>query len=296
MASVTTANLGAWLLRCNPDVWDLPVWMEAGGDRIDNWRVVVNYRSRIMAPGQRVALWVSGNSRRIQRGIWGIGYVTSDVHPNAPGDDDEPHYWLDETSHSAATMSVSVDIPLWAEPITDTELKAAGIDDLEVQRQPQMSNPSWISVEQLIRLEPLLGDAGWPELPHHELVTVANNGAAFGAPAMNKIVEDAATAAVIKFYGEDWDVADVSDDNLGWDLTFTHRSGETALVEVKGVQGEEPTVLLTANELRAARSQDGWVLAVVTRALSDPQVSEFAADRVLAAAKPYVYRAAFPPK
>ena len=56
--------------------------------------------------------------------------------------------------------AVFVDIPLLDSPVTDAELRSAAIDDLEVQRVPMGSNPSWLSRDQLSRLTPLL--PGWP--------------------------------------------------------------------------------------------------------------------------------------
>jgi hypothetical protein len=61
-------------------------------------------------------------------------------------------------------------------------------------------------------------------------------------------------------------------------------------VEVKGVSGSEAQILLTANELRAATVDPLWSLAVVTSALSAPELYEFEAAAVVAAASPYVYR------
>lgn len=99
--------------------------------------------------------------------------------------------------------------------------------------------------------------------------------------------------AVIDFYAG-WDVDDVSAQTVGWDLTCTDPvTGGRAFVKVKGVRST-PTVLLTANELKAARAQADWRLAVVTRVLSAPNVVEYSADQALAAAVPYVYRAVMP--
>jgi hypothetical protein len=116
----------------------------------------------MMKPGDRVVLWVSADGRRMARGIWGIGCVTSFVQDEIPHASNaaEVGYWLNEEACLAVTNSIDVDIPLFETPVTDVELKAAG-DDLEVQRQPPGSNPSWISNEQLARLEPLLPD--WPD-------------------------------------------------------------------------------------------------------------------------------------
>ncbi len=259
---VTKDNLGAWFLRCNPEVWDLPSFMDDGNDSIGSWTVVKNYRSRMMAPGQRVVLWATGDGKRIARGIWGLGWVTGPAHDYVPEDleSDDVDYWLDEAANAGAENVVLVDIPLLDTPITDAELKAAGIADLEVQVQAQGANPSWISKEQLLRLERLL--PAWPEPDQpDQQVTVSPHGADFGNPIQNKIVEMAAMDAVRQLYEYDgWHVEDVSGDKCGWDLTCT-RDAEVAKVEVKGVSGDKPAVLLTPNELDAAKNKTDWVLA-----------------------------------
>lgn len=84
-----------------------------------------------------VVLWVSGADRRT-RGIQGVGSVTGAVENSDQG------------------LSVPVDIPLLATPLTDDEIRTAGVHDLEVQRMPAGSNPSWVSVAQWDRIAPLL--------------------------------------------------------------------------------------------------------------------------------------------
>jgi len=293
--TITAANLGAWLLRCNADgVWDLPGFIEDGGDSIDNWSVVDNYRSRMMKPGDRVLFWVSGNGRRMARGIWGTGYVAGYVQDVLPDVDDagEVSYWFNEAARVAVTNSIDVDIPLFDSAVTDTDLRATGVDYLEVQRQPQGSNPSWISIDELADLEALLPP--WPDQPDAEekIIVTDGRGAGFGDAAANAIVEAAAMATVTEYYeAGDWKVVDVSHQRMGWDLTCTSATGETARVEVKGLRGDRPVVLLTANEIRSAKSDDGWILAVVTRALSTPHVTEFEAPAAIATAEAYLYRA-----
>lgn len=228
------------------------------------------------------------------RGIWGLGYVTGYVRDEVPQalKPDEFDYWLDEAARLGVTREVEINIPLLEQPITDVELRSAGIDDLEVQVQYQGSNPSWVSKDQLHRLESLLPQ--WPdedEQPDRE-ITVSTRAVGFGTPVQRAIVEAAAMEAVTDFYeSSQWKVKDVSTDNVGWDLTCRSPGGEVAKVEVKGVSGNRPIVLLTANEMRAAEEDADWVLAVVTRALSKPAVTEFTAAEALEAAAPYVYKA-----
>ena len=288
---ITQDNLGAWLIKCDPARYDLSSAIEAGFEVVTNWSVANNYRSRMMEPGHKVILWVSGDSKVMDRGIWGIGWVTGYVQDTVHDvDPDEETFWHREEDRLAVTNDITVDIPLFDEAVTAVELVALGITDLEVQIQAQSSNPSWVSKEQLVRLEPLVGE--WTdEVEYEEEVTVSQHGAGYGDPLQNMVVEEAAMEAVIDFY-DGWRVDDVSLDKVGWDLTFTHKkTGEVAKVEVKGLSGDRPMVLLTANEIRAAEEEADWVLAVVTRALSKPEVVEYTAQEILAAALPYVYRA-----
>ena len=287
--AITSENFGAWLIKCEPNTWDLVAFVDGGNDYIDDWSVVEGYRSRAMQAHDRIIFWKSGNQVAYPRGIWGIGHVTGPAHDVVIED---PGYWLDDAARLNVTYSVPVYIPLFEQPVTDADLRTAGIDDLEVQKMPGGSNPSWVTAEQLERLDDLLGE--WPEPPELiEELTVSDRGAGFGNVEQSRAVEEAAMAAVIASYkDEGCDVEDVSNDKLGWDIACTHQDGSTAKVEVKGVSGNQPIVLLTANEIRAAGDEPDWVLAVVTRALVESrEILMFDSGEALAAAEPYVYRA-----
>jgi hypothetical protein len=292
--TITEDNLGAWLIKCDPTTkYNLPAAIAAGETVVDNWSVVDNYRSRMMKPGDKVILWVSGNGKVMARGIWGVGWVTGYVQDTVyeeldPG---EETFWYSEADRLAVTNDIDLDIPLFDAALSAEQIIAAGLTDLEVLEIAQMSNPSWVSKDQLARLEPLLEE--WPQpMEPREEITISPRGAGFGDPLQNAVVEAAAMDAVIDYYGSEWRYKDVSTEKLGWDITFTHKqSREVYRVEVKGVSGDRPIVLLTANEVRAAEEETGWALAVVTRALSKPAVTEYTADEVLEAAEPYVYKA-----
>jgi len=281
------------LLKCDPtSKFDLPAAIADGVDTITDWSVVPGYRSEMMTPGDKVVFWVSGNGRIMTRGIWGIGQVTDYVQDSVPEDFQmgDVNYWKDEAARLAVELSVPVDVELFDEAVSAVDLQAAGIVNLEVQRLAQGSNPSWVSREQLAALEAIL--PSWPGEPaKEEEITVSKSGAGFGTAAQNAVVEAAAMAAVIEFY-DGWRYKDVSKDKVGWDISFTHReTRELAKVEVKGVSGSRPIVLLTANELKAAKEHPEWTLAVVTRALSDPKVVEYSVAQALDSAKPYVFKA-----
>jgi hypothetical protein len=296
MALVTRENLGAWLLRCNPvSKWDLAQFVNDGHERIHAWSVKDDYRANIIEPGDVALLWTTGTHPIYRRGIWGWGHVT-DYTQTTLSDDEGDAYWFDQLDRESVKYQASVDI-LIGNPLLDDDLRASGIDDLEVQRQKQGSNPSWVSKAQLARIEHLRG-AVPPFTEGGQTITVRRGGAGFGTPKQNKLIEAAAMNLVKNLYrSRQWDCKDVSDENLGWDITFT-RDDQIAHVEVKGVGGARPVALLTANELHAAEVDDDWILVVVTNALQKPSVHHFTAAQVLESAKPYVFKSdlsTFPP-
>jgi hypothetical protein len=147
-------NLGAWLLKANPALWDLQGFLQAGENRLTSWAVRPGYRTGLMTPGDRVLFWVSGDGRSgLARGIWGDGQLV------APAEDwleTEPGFWRDDRARQALRARVRVDIRLLDEPVTAAELRARGLTDLEVLRVPQGSNPSWVSRAQMAVLDELL--------------------------------------------------------------------------------------------------------------------------------------------
>lgn len=156
--AITRENLGAWLLKANPALWDLRRFRADGERRITSWAVQPGYRSRLMSLGDRVLFWVSGSGADgLARGIWGLGHVRGEAEAWV---DTDSGWWLNDGSRRAVSSRVEVDIPLLDLPVTVAELRAAGIDDLEVLTVPQMANPSWVSKTQLAALEALLPD--WP--------------------------------------------------------------------------------------------------------------------------------------
>ncbi|MFC7492359.1 MULTISPECIES: hypothetical protein [unclassified Knoellia] len=150
---ITEDNLGAWLIKCDPELnSDVPRQIgQPGTGVVTTWCVARNYRSRMMKPGDRAILWVSGNGRRLTRGIWGVGWVTGHVQDT------------DAESGLPVANQVSLDISLFERgaELSSTELLGVGITDLEVQKQAHMSNPSWVTKDQLARIEVLLPP--WPD-------------------------------------------------------------------------------------------------------------------------------------
>ncbi|MCG5433302.1 EVE domain-containing protein [Mycobacterium sp. MYCO198283] len=142
MRAVTPQTLGAWVIKCNPAVTDIAPMLAAGAAK-PWWCVADNYRSRLLADGQRVLFWVSG----CRRGIWGAGRVTGVA---VPGDDGRLH--------------VPTAIALFDEPVPAAALLTVpGLGALEVFRSPQQANPSWVDVAALELLRPLLPPGAWAQ-------------------------------------------------------------------------------------------------------------------------------------
>lgn len=157
------------------------------------------------------------------------------------------------------------------------------LDDLgRISKKPGQNSP--VHVAPLDRQ----GSSTVQELDQRTL-QVSSAGAGFGDAETNALVEAAAMRAAEDHYSN-WVANDVSRDKCGWDITF-RRGEDERHVEVKGVSGQRPKVLLTRNEVAVARDDAAWSLLVVTRALLAPEVHEFSASDVLAAATPYVYLA-----
>ncbi|OZF50453.1 protein NO VEIN domain-containing protein [Rhodococcus sp. 14-2470-1a] len=294
---VTSETLGAWVFKCNPEVYDLPAEIADGETFVDNWSVFDNYRSEMIKAGERAVLWMSGSrDGSAPRGIWGIGWTAGrrfDVNGLSGG------YWIDDSDAAAVRWMAPLSVHLLEEPdrlrVDDIEAVSA-LRDLEVLTQPQGSNPSWLSHGQLAAIQRLLPAWPDPEDVPTTTVTIGKHGAGYGSPEQNAEVESAAMSAVENYYETRLQakVEDVSKQNLGWDITATLPDGEVWHVEVKGVSGSRPIVLLTANEMRAAQSDSSWELATVTSALSDsPMVTVYSSEQTLRQASPHTVRVDF---
>ncbi|TDW98229.1 putative RNA-binding protein with PUA-like domain [Kribbella sp. VKM Ac-2566] len=297
LRKVTRENLGAWMVKCNPSVWDLEGFLDDNGEVIDAWAVQENYRSALMMPGDVVFFWVTGTDRQaLTPGVWGVGHVVApcdwDVRQDVAEDSADNGYWLDRDARLRAFYFAYLELPLLDKPtpraIIGTDPRLA---KLEVLTSPQMGNPQYVSPSEAEALLELVG--GPPAAPetHTDKIAIDRFGAGFGDALKNRVVEISAMNAVTEYLqAKGWRCDDVSVQKCGWDITAS-RDGRERHVEVKGVSGAIPTILLTRNEVVTAQADPDWCLIVVTQALSKQAVHEFDATAAIAASEPYVYRA-----
>jgi len=104
-----------------------------------------------------------------------------------------------------------------------------------------------------------------------------NVGGGFGSSETNRKVEQAAISCVTTHYKErGWLIESVESEKRGFDLLCT-KSNIQEHVEVKGIQGGLISFIITAGEVRQSRSDENFVLCVVTSALSTPKLHKFTA-------------------
>jgi len=132
---VTAASLGAWLLKANPAGGGLTELLRTGFESVETRCVRPSYRTGLVAAGQPVLLWVSGNDPRHPPGIHAHGWTKGPVT-------DGPDGPL---------------MPVWLRPLAqivprDLLLADPVLRGLEVLRMPAGSNPSYLDVEQYATL------------------------------------------------------------------------------------------------------------------------------------------------
>jgi len=140
--AVTLGNLGAWLLKANGVTSDIAE-VAARRQPIQRWCVRPGYRTLLMAAGQPVIFWISGDRRKVTPGIWAVGEVSGrpmvmDGKLRVPLE----LRWLDEDQRVHR----------------DTLRTDEGLATLEVLRQPQAANPSFVTAEQMAALRAYLQD------------------------------------------------------------------------------------------------------------------------------------------
>ncbi|MEU4693656.1 hypothetical protein [Actinoplanes sp. NPDC023714] len=135
---VRLEELGAWLLKGNADHGGLAERF-AREPRVGRWCVQRSYRLELMRAGQPVLFWGSGSRRRgFPYGIWGLGKLIG------PAEESAGNGW-------EVPLDLTIAPP--EEWIPRERLRAHDeLAGLEVLRQPQASNPSFVTKRQFAAL------------------------------------------------------------------------------------------------------------------------------------------------
>ncbi|MET0414519.1 MAG: hypothetical protein ABW022_00670 [Actinoplanes sp.] len=129
---VTLDNLGAWLLKGNADLGGLADRF-AREPEVRRWCVQPNYRTRLMRAGQPVLFWASGSRRRdVPYGLWGLGRLTGPAQLDPAGGG----WWI------PLDLVIAEPARRVARTVLREDPTLAG---LEVLRQPQAANPSFVT-------------------------------------------------------------------------------------------------------------------------------------------------------
>lgn len=125
------------------------------------------------------------------------------------------------------------------------------------------------------RFEDFISDQDVQDLSIDEKKQIFGGG--FGNSETNRKVEQAAISCVIDNYKKrGWSVESVESKNLGFDLLST-KADIHEHVEVKGIQGNLVSFIITAGEVKQSQADEKFVLYVVTSALSNPKTHRFTA-------------------
>ncbi len=102
-------------------------------------------------------------------------------------------------------------------------------------------------------------------------------GGGLGHAETNQKIEQAAISFVSEYYKQGgWTVKSVESEKCGFDLLCTKGESQEH-VEVKGIQGDLLSFIVTSGEVRKSQSDNYFVLCVVTSALSNPKLHRFTA-------------------
>ena len=130
--ALSSETLGAWLVKASGGLPSTRAHLRAGFADAHTGCVRRTYRTELIAPGQRVLLWVSGGSADHPPGIWAHGRTTGVV----------------------ADGVMPVELTVLEHPLLRSDVVGdAGLSGMEVLRMPAGSNPSYVTPEQLAVLE-----------------------------------------------------------------------------------------------------------------------------------------------
>lgn len=254
-----------WALASHPDHFRV---LDAVLEQDEEW-----WRTggRPLAKGDRVAIW-KYKGRDAFRGVIAFGVILTDPAEMELHDEFDP-YWVGLHVEPLPALAPRVRVAYVHAPLLPLWMGATPgsvVNELSVSRT-QGGTAFHIQEDQWARLLDEAG--GWPSASPEattesrtieDAVRGRSRGQGFGLDAsQRRVVEKHAMAVVEEAYRSmRWDVTDVSATSP-YDL-LCERGDERRRVEVKGTTGGAESVLLTRNEVVAARANSTTAaLAVV---------------------------------
>lgn len=149
--------VGAWLLKANPQVWDVIGALERG-DGLDRWRLAWSYRVDLVDVGHPCVLWVTGAATAAHSaGIWATGTVTS--CPEARADDPTDPGWRDGAGRLDTRPYVAVQLRVLPAVLARRELAAdPRFAGSEIFRSPRMGSPLALTPSEWAVVRSMVGD------------------------------------------------------------------------------------------------------------------------------------------
>lgn len=136
--SLSPDTLGAWLVKASGSLPSTTHHVQTRFAEVESWCVRPTYRTDMVAAGQPVLLWVSGNAAPQPAGIYAHGRTTGPTRDGV----------------------MPVELAAMSQPLLRSELLGhRELSSMEVLRMPAGSNPSYVTREQLrllAELEPEL--------------------------------------------------------------------------------------------------------------------------------------------
>lgn len=160
MAELTASGVACWVLKANPNTYDLRAALDDKHE-IEGWTLHKTYRVDLMAPGKRCLLWLSGPR---SSGVHAIGKIRESAEDDGQGGGD---YWRDVAKQNRSSPVIAISVVAIVSPILRSELlKDPRFSEAEVIKMAAGSNPSYLTDGQLAAvLERLsaadLERAGW---------------------------------------------------------------------------------------------------------------------------------------
>ncbi|CAN5549309.1 hypothetical protein BH10ACT3_BH10ACT3_08350 [soil metagenome] len=148
--------VGAWMLKAQPDVWDIGSALRDGVE-LDSWRLAPSYRAELVHVGHPCVLWITRGDNRVPSGVWAIGEVTGE--PDLDVGDPDDDLWRDARARRELRPMVPVRLRALRRGVSKELIRAdPRLASIEMFRVPRMGNPAALTPEEWWALEELVLD------------------------------------------------------------------------------------------------------------------------------------------